>query len=422
MGNVNYIKIEDICVKENRVTCIFSVNGEIKKFFNENLEMFIEYKENIEEIPKSILVIPFIANIMPLIWLEDGVLWVREVDRRYYDAINRIKSEYQDMYSWIRLKGKVIVARTVYNEYKIEREAIQLFSGGLDAITTNIRIKDKNPILVNIYGWNNKKIEESLVFEAEKKIINDYANRNNQEIQYIQSNFATFIKGKEIDKKYGGILKDSWWHGLQHGSSFISHAIPIAYKNKVRYIYISSSNYLGKTRVSCSSDPAIDIEIKYASGEVIHDGFELNRQEKIRVLVEDMKKRGLYKLKVCSFTEKNCCICEKCFRTILGLVTEGISQNELKEIGFEIKEVSLKKYYENYMRENLQFFGVEFENRIYWNDIKKRAKENSENIKEKEFIEWFNSYDFLKNRKNAILKYRVKNFIQIVKRKMLKKI
>ncbi|MBI6011088.1 hypothetical protein [Clostridium perfringens] len=424
MKNINfkdgYIKLDKIKKTKNRVDYFFSVSDSLKKFINNN-NMFIEYDYYIEDIPNSILVIPFIANILPLIWVVKGILWVEEVDENYYRSLFRIRSAYQDMYQNCDLKGNIITARIVKNEYNIVRESALLFSGGLDAMTTSIRISDKNPLLINIYGWHKDNIIYNEVFESDFKNISEFAIRNNFERTFIQSNFATIVNSEYFNKIYTKKLNDSWWHGLQHGISFIGHAIPIAYKFKIKDIYIASSFSIGGKRYSCSSDPAVDIETKYASGSVVHDGFELKRQDKVALVVKKQKEiNSIYPLRVCSFNDKNCCKCEKCFRTILGLIAEGIDKEGLKLFGFYI-EKDLKVHFEEIMKNSIQFWGVERELLVHWPNIKKRIFENEDNISEKEFIDWFLNYDFLRERKKAIFKYRVLNWRKILKRKVLSK-
>lgn len=418
---MSYVKLDKIEINKNRVDYFFSVSDNLMKFFNEELHMFIDYDEDITDIPMSILVIPFVSNVMPLMWITNSTLWIEEIDRDYYDSLSNIRDAYQDMYINYKLRGVIISAKTIRNKYEIKRPAALLFSGGLDAMATCIRISNQNPLLINIYGWYNNRIEPNNVFDSDKKNISEFAIKNSLQSKFIKSNFATFINANNVDKVYKKRLNDSWWHGLQHGMSFIGHAIPLAYKYNIENIYIASSFSLGGIRYSCSSDPAVDIEVKYASGGVIHDGCELNRQDKIRLAVE--KKRNMneeYPLRVCSFNDANCCKCEKCFRTILGLVAEGVNKDELSEFGFYIEE-DLKFYFNRLMDERIQFFGVERESKVHWPDIKDRMIENKNNILEKEFIDWFLNYDFIKERKRAVLKYRIKNFIPILKRKMFGK-
>lgn len=417
-----YVQLDEVKVNKNRVEYYFSTSKDLEPFFKFYNSMFIEYDENIEAIPLSILVIPFVANIMPLMWITNSVLWVRCIDSRYYNSLYRVRDRYQDMYYNYKLGGTLIAAKVVENKYDVKRSSALLFSGGLDAISTSIRIANENPMLINIYGWYNDCIEQNDVFDSDEKNIYEFARNNKLDKQFVKSNFATIINANKIDQKYKKKIGDSWWHGFQHGMCFIGHAIPLAYKYNIEKIYIASSFTMGGERKSCASDPAVDIEVKFASGRVIHDGIELSRQDKVKLVVQRQKElNDKYILKVCSFNEKNCCKCEKCFRTILGLVAEGVSRKELSKFGFNEIDTNLYEYYTKVMNESIHLFGIERESKIHWPDIKKRMISNKDNIIEKEFVEWFLNYNFISVRKKAIMRYRIKNIVPIIKRKILGK-
>ena len=133
-------------------------------------------------------------------------------------------------------------------------------------------------------------------------------------------------------------------------------------------------------------------------------------------MVDYQKKSGKpYPVWVCSFIDKNCCECEKCFRTILEIVAEG---GDIHNFGFEI-ESSLKEHWENVFERKLYGFGVEGEKKKHWPDSIKRMKENYAKIEEKEFVDWFLNYDFIGERKKALRKYYRDNFGSILKRKIV---
>lgn len=423
-GNLNLFKegedilesilLDEIKVNRNRVDYYFTPSKGLEKYFQHN-NLFVEYDTDISQIPESILVIPFVSNIMPLLWLTNSILWIKDIDRTFYDAIPNIKYAYQEMYSNFKLKGTIVAAKTTDNTFVPKKEAIQLFSGGVDAHTTFIRLKDKNPILVNIQGIYKTEITENKIYESDKTYVSEFANRFDLKSIFVRSNFMYFINSKYIDKIFLKKLGDSWWHGLQHSMAFISITIPLAYEFKVKSIYIASSFYMGY-RAPCASDPTTDIQFKFATvGNTIHDGFELTRQNKIKIISDYSKQLDIdYPIRVCSFNDKNCCKCVKCFRTIAGLVAEG---GDLSRFSFEIQG-ELTEYYIKLMEKDIHLFPVRKENEKYWIETKRRMIENKVNIKEKDFVKWFLNYDFFGNHKNAVIRYRIENFIPIVKRKI----
>ena len=61
---------------------------------------------------------------------------------------------------------------------------------------------------------------------------------------------------------------------------------------------------------------------------------------------------------------------------------------------------------------------MEGERKKHWPDSIRRMKKNYEEIEDKEFVDWFLEYDFVKKRKKALRRYYKTNFFKIVKRKL----
>lgn len=410
------IQLLDISVKKNTVEYSFRCSPNIRDYFPEE-KMYIEYSTDISKVPKSILAIPFVSNVLPLVWMEKCVLWVEELDRTFYDSIFRLKSAYQELYPNVIFGGRVVSAKLQNNIYNVNRESALLFSGGIDAHVSYLRIKETNPLLCNIQGWYNynNKGDVNKAAEQDKKDIEKFSKSNNLQFEFVKSNFARFIYSINFDNMYKKSLGDSLWHGFQHSMNFISICIPIAYLNGIRNIYIASSFNLGHFG-TCASYPTTDIEFKFATyGGCVHDAFELSRQEKVHYLVEYQKATSKpYPVRVCSFNDVNCCKCDKCFRSILEIVAEN---GNVKEFGFDIQG-ELQDYFENIFEKDIINFDVEGESRKHWPDTIKRMKENYKNIKEKKFVDWFLNYDFLEKRKKALRKYYKDNFWTIIRRKI----
>lgn len=414
--NKENIRLNEIEIFENQLIYKFSISEGLKKYFNTD-KMFVKYSNdiNLHEIPKSILVIPFISSILPLMWLTDSIMWVDEVDKTFYRALSRIKSGYQEIYDYYLLKGNFIPAKVISNQFDVKRESLVLFSGGLDAQTTFLRHIDSNPLLFNIQGWyKNSFNEDNGVAEKDIHDISLFSIKNNSDFVYAKSNFATLINNnsfKKIQKK----LKDSWWHGFQHSMSFISIAIPLCYYLGIEKIYIASSFSIGDIG-RCASYPTTDSEFEFAKmGQVFHDGFELTRQDKIKYIVDYQKKiNTIFPLKVCTFNEDNCLKCEKCVRTMLGIIAEN---GNVKDFGFNVQG-NLLDHFISIFENDIVFFDVAGESKKHWVHIKKRMKENYKNLDEKEVVDWFLNENLIEIRKKKVLEYRLKNFPKLVMKRI----
>lgn len=411
------VKLDKMIINKNRIDYYYKVSSGLQKYFSREHHMFVEYDVNIEKVPQGILVIPFVANVLPLMWLTNATLWIKEIDRDYYESLFRVKRAYQEMRPGYILRGRIVAAYMTTNKYDIERKALELFSGGVDALTTYIRIKDLNPLLLNVYGLHNKRIVYSKVFEADKKNIRGFAEENKVECSFAQSNFCTCILQLVVNKNYEKKLGDTWWHGFQHGMMFIAIAIPLAFYYKAENIYIASS-FSFEEFYSCASYPTVDNEVRFGNvGGVIHDGFELSRQDKVSLIVQFQRNISKeFPLQVCSFNDRNCCNCEKCFRTILELIAEGA---DVKNFGFLLKDSVLNEM-KQFLYNNIKFYTKK--NIYTWKTSISRIGSNYNNITEKELADWLLEYDFNREHRKALLKYRITQFLPIVRRRTKKKL
>lgn len=411
MYNINLDCIE---VKRNIVFYNFSYSLELDPLFRTR-QMFLEYQEDMSEVPHGILSIPFIASILGVAWLENANIYVDELDSTYYYALREVREAYRDMYYNATLKGRVVPSTIVENRIEKSKESLLLFGGGADAHCTYLRNQEKISRIMNIQGWFNAIDGHDKAAEADSRHCREFASRMNVQFDYVRSNFARVVNSQTFNHKYQKVLGDTWWHGLQHSMAFISIAIPLAFKHGLSHIIIASSCTKGRIK-PCASFITTDSAFRFAeTGGVLHDAFELSRQQKMAVIVRYQKSSGQpYPLKVCSFNDRNCCECEKCFRTIIEIIAEG---GRVQDFGFPI-QVPLKDFFEDVMKRRLGLWGMAFERETYWKDSMNRMRENYDQIVEKDFVDWFLHFDFDKEHKKSLRRYYRENFVSIIKRKL----
>lgn len=415
LENMMYnIVLDNIIVDYNIVYYNFSCSKELDGYFKSK-QMFIEYPEDVSSVPLSILSIPFIATFLGISWLENTNLYVDELDSTYYYSLREVRSAFQDMYYNVSLKGRVVPCKIVQNNVFGCGRSLLLFGGGVDAHCSYIRHKDTISHIMNIQGWFSNKDDFDAAADADREHCFEFSDRMGVLFDYVKSNFASIVNANIFNKKFQPLLHDQWWHGIQHSMAFIAISIPIAFLHSISNIIIASSCTKGRIK-PCGSFITTDSAFKFAGdGYVLHDAFELNRQDKIKVIVDCQKVSNQpYPLKVCSFNDRNCCECEKCFRTITEIIAEG---GRVQDFGFPIKD-SLVSFFTDVMNRKLGLWGMTFEREIYWKDTMKRMKENYDNITEKDFVDWFISFDFDKEQKRSRRNYYFHNFFAIIKRKL----
>ena len=377
MKNLDII-LTQIERKGHLVNYQFTVSRELEKYFTTRT-LFLEYDRDVSSIPDSILAIPFVSSLLAFSWVLDCNLWVREIDKTFYDSVPRIREAYREIYDHFPLKGRFVPAILTRNELAMDK------------------LEDKD-----------------IAADADKRDISRFAEEYHVPTCFVRSNFAVLLT-KEFDKEFAKKLGDTMWHGFLHSMAFIGISIPIAYQAGINEILIASSLTIGLNFL-CASNLTTDSEFCYAkNGYTTHDGFELNRQGKMGVIVKHQLSTGKpYFMRVCSFNDHNCCECEKCFRTILGIVAEG---GDIKDFGFNI-EGSLKEHWEDVLYRRAGLMSFKSEKFIHWPHIKKRMLENYEIIKDKEFVDWFLSFDFDKAKREGLIRYYRQNFFSILRRKL----
>ena len=369
---MNSVILNKIIVEKNRLEYEYTASGLIKEYLNLDEKFFIEYSMDISDVPKSILVIPFLCNMLPISWVCDAEINVNEVDKAFFDSIKEFKQGYINMYPKVNFKGTLIANNIVDNSYIPSPKTASFFSGGVDAFSTLISHVKEKPTLVTLWG-SDIKLTDIKGWNIVKKHAIETAKEFNTDNLFIKTSFRLFLKEGKLGNLVYKKASDYWWHGFQHGIGLIGHIAPYAYKNKLDKIYIGATfTEKEKGKVTCASDPTIDNFVRMASCKTIHDGYEFTRQDKIHNIVkfrENSKKN--FELRECWESEggKNCCSCEKCYRTIYGIISEKANPHEF---GFDID--NLNKI-ENELKHKIVLSNILIP---LWKDIQNRFIENKD--------------------------------------------
>lgn len=400
----NTFRLVSIKKHHNRIDFDYKIDGEWTKYFVLTQKMFAEYSFDVEEVPDSVVVIPLMGNILPIAWICDAEIILDALDWDFYQNLDKVKKGYADMYPMINFTGKVTVANVVSNQDNKGGRSAAFFSGGVDAYTTLLRHIKEKPYLISLWGAD-VKLQDTAGWKKVKEHIRSVSEGYGLDAVYIRTNFRESINERELDAlvhKSG----DGWWHGFQHGIGIISHAAPSAYRYGIQRTYIASS-YPEKMKgqYTCASDPTIDNNIEYCGCKTIHDGYELDRQEKVQFLVSKKREGNPIKLRVCWEIQGggNCCRCEKCYRTILEIVSEGENPDNF---GFVWTDSGIKRC-EKDLKNKIRMRQCQWDQ--YYFPIQQMFKENAAHIPDIDKYRWIQQLDFarINNRPVKILRYSV---------------
>ena len=334
------VKAINVSNNGHRINYDYTLTAGIKKYFNLDKPFYIEFQEDISSVPESILAIPLIANLAPISWYAGFELEIEELDEDFSNALKVIKQDFLKRESVNELKGDVIPKKVVQNTFEKSKTAM-LFSGGVDAYATYIRIFDKTPDLITLLGADIQ-IEDQKQWTDFTNFVESEGLLKNNDKEYITANLRDFYT-YQVEL----LLTDiGWWGKVQHGLALIGALAPLSYIKGYKEIYIASS-YTDNINIEWGSTPQIDEAITWANGvQVYHDGYDLKRQDKVDLIADFAEKADTkFKLRVCyseKRTEFNCSYCEKCFRTIFGLILNNKNPNDY---GFNVDGSVYDKMY-----------------------------------------------------------------------------
>ena len=369
--NNNYIKITDVIPDGNRLYIRHDVNGDAEQFFEKDFFIDIEYDFNLEKVPKSILVIPFLSLFLPVAWVTGSDIILDEIDESYLKGIEKIRCSFNDMYNGnLFHKIKVRANKVVKNDFNTERCSM-FFSGGVDSLNTLCSNYDKNPLLVMIWG-SDIWLEDIKGWETAQKNMNSVCSKMNLEKIIIKSNFRKVINELKLNEVFESKLGDNWWHGVEHGMALLGHIAPLVSKYGLGIHYMPGTFSNKNVNVKCASYPTIDENFKVSNCSVVHDGFNYTRLDKVKNIVRFLKKN---KYDICfrtCYKERedmiNCSNCEKCYRTIMELVSIGEDPNKY---GYEYNEKVVSKIREYLCNPNFEHGTSSFNWKQIINELKK---------------------------------------------------
>lgn len=363
------LKVKSININKEgkRIDYSYSCKGNTNKYFEENNPFFAEYDIDIHEVPESILIIPFLANMIQISWYVGFDVYINEIDEEFYNSLNFIKEKFIESHPEIKSKSSTLhFSKLVKNNYQATRTAM-LFSGGVDALATYFRHYETIPDLITAHGadielddteqWN------TLVNINEKEELL----KDNKKL-YVKSNFTTFYT-----YKVNTLLGLKWWAYVQHGLGLNGILAPLSFVRGYKLQYIAST-YTDQTDFSWGSSPEIDNHLKWGNTGVVHDAYELKRQDKVDLIISKLNELDKkINIRVCYSilnTSVNCSKCEKCYRTIMGIILMNDNPNLY---GFNVSQ--------NVYNQILSLFNGGFESmgvQYFWTEIYDKIKEEKE--------------------------------------------
>ncbi|MGN2275050.1 hypothetical protein [Priestia megaterium] len=377
MENQNIIVLDAPQVmKGNKICCHFKCLGEVSEYFKHDT-FYIEMNENIKSVPKSILLIPALANICPIAWITGADIYVEEIDEDFLEALSIIKKSFQKLYPQHYFGGEIRYQEVKKNKGYGKGKSLLFFSGGVDSVTSYIRKRHEDPYLLTIWGADIPLSEKKEWGEV-KNHTQQFAKDRGLTPFFIKSNLRSLLKERNLHNAYAKYGLKSWWGGIQHGLGTVGLSAPLSFIKGMNTIYFASSpgivsvdHYLRYTSEPEGSHPSIENNLKWGETQAVLESMDLNRFDKIDVIAEYIRKHdSKLQLRVCweSKKGKNCGNCEKCARTMAGLLSKGLNPNKH---GFSMSGELLQSIQNN----KKLFTGLNENKKCQWKTLQQRLRD-----------------------------------------------
>ncbi len=383
--------IESVRVHKNRVD--IAPHAAFKKQYLKG-NFFAEYEEdiNLEVFDYSIQTMPFLMNVISIVWISGNTYYLDEMDRELYHSLERVKKVFKTMYPRTSWNGELRVRKLVDHPLPFapvpeERTAL-LFSGGIDSTSTALAHCDKKQLFITAWGhWDLPLHEQSLWQTRKKKIIafaqqcselqqkdeNLHHSAPRNETSCIRSNYAAFLNWEYLSNLTPEIIK--WRLGTVEGLGWVGLTAPILLTKKYPVLRIASSHTWLYPYPSAAS-PFVDNNLFFCGLRVLHDQFDMTREDKIAFIARTCKELKMDPpfLKICSLEKKNdanCGSCRKCLSSAIGFL--AINENP-KEYGINIERSTLiKRTLTLLAPEKLNFYTI-----LFFKGIQKTIQERLE--------------------------------------------
>ncbi|MDL4842667.1 hypothetical protein [Aquibacillus rhizosphaerae] len=335
------ITVDTVVVKNSELKVHFHCQGDVANYIKGEL-FTAEYNLNIESVPESLLLIPFLANIWPIALVTDCEVNCNQVDLQFFKCLEVVRKSFEDMYPDLTWTGILNPDLIVNNEKHYSEESSKsalFFNGGIASLASYIQRRHEKPLLITILETGEE--ENSPGWMNGINQLNDFALERDTEINLIKSNFRTTLNENKLNSTYKASVGGEWWSHVHHGLAIIGLAAPITYHHSISKLYYSATQNPSFI-YPYGSHPEIDSHIKWGSSSfnTVHQGYVLTRHEKITLISYYIKKYdSKLKVSVCCKNDDglNCSTCEACTTTILSMLIEGLtpSNHGFKEVDAE---------------------------------------------------------------------------------------
>lgn len=365
--------IEDLRIEGQRIV-VSSHPQFADRFLREDFWVEYDASVSLSDMENTLLAIPFLLNVLPLIWISSETFRVRRLDGALAASLEETREAFRALYPRHRWDGSLRADEvTPVADSAAGRNKAMLFSGGVDSVYSALRHRRPLELItilssLGVFDWREPDSNR-----AAREYFERFAECHGHRLHFVASNLGTLISPQALR----GIWPRPrfWLNEVQHGLGFAGITAPVLRARGVHRLVIAGceADHYG---VPYGSSPSILNAVRWDRVRAATHGTGKRRQEKIRFLLLGREQHGAPQLALRPCLRptrqfKNCGWCAKCLQTEAGLLAEG---GPLRAFGFDRPERDIvPDLIERFRRGRLKLPNLA--ELMLWNDIQRRMRD-----------------------------------------------
>ena len=354
----------------------------------------IEYDADIDlrELDPSIVITPFLLNVIPLLWFMGGTYKVDFMDKDLFSSLELVREGFRTLYPNVPWEGRLIpetLTSVPMRKNNTDLSQVLFFSGGVDSTYSALNVDPGKTVLLTVRG-HDIALNNDLGWKTVCTQVDSFASRFAFRTIRVSANVFGLLRCGDIHKKYP-VLKP-WYGMVQHGLGLAGLAFPPAVFNGWDTVIFSSSVAKKVSyNVPWGAHPFLEPRLKVSGIRVFAEGMNSFWVDKVQFIINfcrDNPGKDKPFMRVCldsmsGNAVKNCVLCEKCLRGIVSLLING---EDPSDWGFPVPDPFMEV-----IRENLSSLSIPIASRNMWDRMYELAVEIFPESREKhrQFLNWY---------------------------------
>ena len=319
------IRLNRVEAIDNKFTVELDFSDGVQKWFKSN-RLFVESDQKLDKTDESILSVPALSAVVAVAWAAGADVYLESIDASFLRSLKKVELIFRTWFPRFSFTTEMHVNNVVSNVSSSRRCAL-LCSGGLDSLASYLKHREQRPTLISVWGADIPTCENTY-WNLARRNLEEFATQEGVNIHFVKTNSREIINEKFATRNFLRIGEE-WYRTVTHGLILVGSAAPLL-ANKFESLLVASSQYKYKFEPN-GSLLFHYADVSFGGTRVVYDDYESTRLEKVRYILE-CNPRYFSHLVACNSWRRfsgrpmvlNCCICEKCLRTIAELAIENI--------------------------------------------------------------------------------------------------